>query len=158
MTVSRKTRTLAAGAVCASLAALVPAVAQADPPGQSGDEGAPGIGDPYFPLEGNAEGIDRAQPALVVVDSRSRLSTERSRQRRTEIGSGCQGSRAELGDSRDGKAQVEVLGDGFLDEGRPRAGAIAKVSSSVSSASETVTEIFAFIPASFQISRISILL
>src|SRR5882724_4093904 len=37
-------------------------------------------------------------------------------------------------------------------------GAIAKVSSSASNASETVTEIFAFIPASFQISRISILL
>src|SRR5262245_63824876 len=54
MTVSRSTRALAAGAVFASLAAVaVPAIAQADPPGQSGDEGAPGIDDPYFPLEGN---------------------------------------------------------------------------------------------------------
>src|SRR5262245_27678831 len=53
MIVSRETRALAAGAVLASLAAVVPAVAQAAPPGQSGGEGAPGIDDPYFPLEGN---------------------------------------------------------------------------------------------------------
>src|SRR5262245_57873896 len=53
MTVSRNARMLAAGAVFASVAALAPVVAQADPPGQSGVAGAPGIGDPYFPLEGN---------------------------------------------------------------------------------------------------------
>jgi aminopeptidase N len=53
MTVTRTARALAAGAVVASLAAVVPAVAQADPPGQSGQPGAPGLGDPYFPLEGN---------------------------------------------------------------------------------------------------------
>ena len=54
MTVPRSTRALAASAVLASLAAVaVPAIAQADPPGQTGGEGAPGIGDPYFPLEGN---------------------------------------------------------------------------------------------------------
>jgi aminopeptidase N len=53
MTVSRTTRALAAGAVFASLAAVVPAAAEASPSSQSGAEGAPGIGDPYFPLEGN---------------------------------------------------------------------------------------------------------
>jgi len=52
MTVSRRTRALVAGAVFASLAAAVPATAAAGAPSPS-SEGATGIGDPYFPLEGN---------------------------------------------------------------------------------------------------------
>src|SRR5262245_43724828 len=50
---SRSTRTLAVAAALSSLAAVAPAVAQADPPGQAGQQGAAGLEDPYFPLEGN---------------------------------------------------------------------------------------------------------
>jgi aminopeptidase N len=54
MSISRTTRALAASAVVASFAAVVvPATALADQPGPSSEEGASGIGDPYFPLEGN---------------------------------------------------------------------------------------------------------
>ena len=51
MTLSRTTRALVAGAAIASLAA-VPATTAIGAPSPAGD-GAPGIGDPYFPLEGN---------------------------------------------------------------------------------------------------------
>ncbi|HYJ67630.1 MAG TPA: hypothetical protein VEX15_08185 [Nocardioidaceae bacterium] len=53
MTMSRSARALAAGAAFASLAAVVPTVAEASSASPSGDQGAPGIGDPYLPLEGN---------------------------------------------------------------------------------------------------------
>jgi len=40
-------------AAAAVFAIALPGVAQAGPPGQASTPGAPGVGDPYFPEEGN---------------------------------------------------------------------------------------------------------